>query len=427
MVDKMKLAINGGEPIRKTSLPLPYLGASILGQEEILLLTEVINNKAPFREYGIGSPHMVKDFEKLCREYFNVNYALGTSSGTASLLCALAGLDIGPRDEVILPAFGWLSDFNVLLALGATPVFAEIDSTLCIDIKDFEQKITERTKAVIVIHFQGASNDMNSLINVAKRHNVKVVEDNAQAFGGNYKGQKLGALGDVSCSSFQQNKVISTGDGGVLLTNDPDVFERAVRFHDLGFIRPSLAAQLPYEPKMKQFAGLQFRMNEFTGAVALAQLRKLENEIVGVTRKYFKRIQKELLEKCPDMILRPTGDDEGNCGIAFYMDLITEQRATWFNNALEKEGIRIGPSSGCCNLLAFEYVQDRCQIHPDLPPFGKNMTAENVEYHIDMCPNTDKIVNRMSCVAVSPAYTDDDVTDIIKAIVKVWENRPATF
>lgn len=182
----------------------------------------------------------------------------------------MAGLGVGPGDEVIIPSSGWYADF--------------------------ERKITSETKAVIVVHFQGGTNDMDRILAIAAQHNIKVVEDCAQACGATYKEKKVGSLGDVSCFSFQQNKIMSTGDGGLLLARDPKVFERAVMFHDLGMVRPALVNQLDGKIGEPQFAGAQFRMNEFTGAVALAQLRKLDHAIVDAIVKVWRGRPKPLFE-----------------------------------------------------------------------------------------------------------------------------------
>ena len=152
-----KLSINGGIPVRHNPLPIPYIGTSIMGDEELALLTEVVRTKLPFRDYGDGVPHMVNDFESLAREYFNMPYALATATGSGAFYCAMAGLGLGPGDEVIIPSLAWYTDFMAPVLLGATPVFADIDRSLNMSPDDFERKITDKTKAVIVVHFQGES------------------------------------------------------------------------------------------------------------------------------------------------------------------------------------------------------------------------------------------------------------------------------
>ncbi len=414
------LAMNGGTPVRTTPLPAPYLGTSVMGAEELALLTEVVEKRLPFRDYGDGTPHMVVDFEHEARDYFGVPYALATATGSGSFYAAMAGLGVGPGDEVIIPAFGWYTNFEAPALLGALPVYADIDRSLNMDPDDFARRITPRTKAVMVVHYQGGTNDMDRLLEIARRHNVAVVEDCAQACGATYKGRKVGSLGDVACFSFQQNKIMSTGDGGLLLAKDARVFERAVRFHDLGFVRTALKAQLGDDLREEPFVSCQFRMNEFTGAVALAQLRKLDSAVLDITRRHYRAIRRRLAADCPGIRFRRTGDPEGDAGIALYLDLETPERAQWFAKALSAEGIRLGPSSGCTNMLRQETIQGRRMTHPALPPFGPGWPGEHVRYTPDLCPNAEPIFACMLCVALAPRFTDADAQDIATAIAKVW-------
>jgi len=414
-----ELAIHGGSPVRTTPLPAAYLGTSVYGAEELDLVSEVVRNRLPFREYGDGEPHMVTDLEDLGRQYFRMPFALATATGSGSFYCAMVGLGLGPGDEVIVPAFSWWTLFQAPLLVGVLPVFADIDRSLTLDPDDFERKITSNTKAVIVVHYQGAAGRLDRILEIATKRNIAVVEDCAQSCGATYQGEKLGSFGKVSCFSFQQNKIVSSGDGGMLLARDATVFERAVRFHDLGMMRPSLAKQLEGVPQVESFAGCQFRMNELTGAVALAQLRKLDGSIIGKTQRYFKTLKTYVAKNCQTLKLRET--DEGDAGIAFYMDLETPQRAAWFSRALEAEGIRVGPSSGCCNLLDSDLVRNRVQAHPGLPPFGKGFAGEHVRYDSASCPCTNEIVASMVCVALVPRMTEADLADVSAAITKVWK------
>lgn len=417
--NKETLAINGGNPVRSDPLPSPYLGVNVMGDEELKLLTEVIIKQSPFRAYGKNPPHMVDDFESLTREYFKMPYSLATTSGTSALCCAMAGLEIGYGDEVIIPSLGWYSDFNAPVLFGAIPVFADINRSLNLDPEDFERKITKRTKAVIVIHFQGATTDMDKILDIAKKYNIKVLEDCAQACGTAYKNRKVGSLGDVSIFSFQQNKVISAGEGGLLLTKNAKIFERSVRYHDLGMFRPAFKKQSQDE-HFQQFAGCQFRMSELTGAVLIAQLKKLDSHILDITRNYHKKLKKQLTTECDGIKFRQTGDDEGEAGTALYIDFDNAEKVEWVNKALLAEGIHSSPCSSCLNLLHVDYIQKKRQVHINMPPFGKGYLGETVQYYPELCPNTDKIINSMVCVPVSQNYSDNDVNDIARAIIKIW-------
>lgn len=415
------LAIDGGTPVRTAPWPSRYLGTSVMGDEELALLTEVVKTKLPFRDYGDGIPHMVNDFETAACRYFKSPYALATATGSGAYYCAMAGLGIGPGDEVIIPGFSWYTNFNAPAMLGATPVFADIDTTMCMDLDDAENKITPRTKAIIMVYFQGGIPDIDRLVTLCKKHKLALVEDVAQACGGEYHGRKLGSIGDAACFSFQQNKIMSTGDGGMMLTPDPIIYERAIRFHDLGIVRNVFKQRLANDLKSADFVGCQFRMNEFTGAVALAQLQKLDRMILTITRKAHASLRARIKNNCQGLSLRPVADENGDPGIALYMDLRTAERADWFSKALSAEGIVTGPSSSCTNLLHLPLTINRQQTHPAMPPFGKGWPGEQVRYSADLCPQTDKILARMVCIALGPKYDDAVVNDIGTAIEKVWK------
>ena len=157
-----------------------------------------------------------------------MKHAVGVASGTDALVLALRALDIGPGDEVIVPAFTFFATAEAVSAVGATPVFVDIDlQTYCIDTNQIESRISKKTKAIIPVHLYGHPADIDAILNIAGKHNLKVIEDNAQAFGAEYKGRKTGSMGHVSCFSFFPSKNLGTyGDGGMLATNDADVADK---------------------------------------------------------------------------------------------------------------------------------------------------------------------------------------------------------
>jgi 8-amino-3,8-dideoxy-alpha-D-manno-octulosonate transaminase len=414
-----ELAIYGGPKLREKQFPSKMLGASLIGEEELKELADVVAEKSPFRHYGVGNPHKVKDFEEEAKKTLGSKYVLAVSSGSAALFCAVAALGIDAGDEVIMPAFGWYSVYSSVAYAGALPVFAEMDGTLNLDPEDFEKKITGRTKAVIVIHYQGGAARMDEIISIARAHNIKIIEDCAQAFGGRYKGKMLGTLGDIAIASFQANKIITCGEGGLLYTDCEEYFVRAVRYHDLGFVRPLFREQLKDKSlaeDSKSFAGCQFRMGELQGAFMLAQIRKLPY-ILEKCRKNHRKI-KESFKSSKHFTFRPV--DEGECGITLFMKFATAEEASVFSKALAAEGIPIGPSSACSNLLARYPIKSKKMAQENMPPFGKGYAGEGVVYDSTvLCPNTNGILSRYVAVPIAPLYSDEDVDDIIRGIEKV--------
>jgi len=404
--------------IEKCSFPSKLLGASLIGEEELKELEDVVTQKSPFRFYGIGTPRKVREFEQNVNSYFGVKYSLAVSSGSAALFCATAALGVGPGDEVIMPAFSWYSDFNAIAGIGALPVFADIDESLNLDPGDFERKITSRTKAVIVIHYQGGPAKMDEILEVAGKHNIKVIEDCAQAFGGQYKGRFLGTMGDIAIASFQNNKMITCGEGGILYTNNEEYFVRAVRYHDLGFVRPAFAEQLENKEladQDKSFVGNQYRMSELQGAFILAQFRKLPMLLAECRKKH--RKLREFIEKSKYLSVRP--HVEGDCGITLFIKLPSKYDAEKFSKLLEESGVPVGPTSFCSNIAGNFPVSTKKMVHDGMPPFGKGFAGEKIKYSaINDCPNTDLISESYAAIGIGPLYTDENIDYIIKGIAE---------
>lgn len=411
------LAVYGGAPVRRAPMPPQFIGANLVGEEELSLVTEVIRTRSLFRHYGPKHPHMVEDFEKEACAFFETRYALATATGSGSVYCALAALGIGPGDEVIIPTFGWHTDFNAVVLSGALPVFAEIDEGLNLNPESFEENITGRTRAVIVVHYQGGASKVDQIVAIARRHGVKVIEDVAQACGGTYNGRRLATFGDVACFSLQQNKVITAGDGGLLVTNDQEVFERAVRMHDLGMMRPVFETQLASPVKTEAFAGFQWRMNELTGAVALAQLRKLP-AIVSASRKSFAFLREYIRSHFPGLKMREV-EPKNDIGIALFLNLGCAERVQLFSDAYRAEGLTCGPTSNCAIMSTFPQVISRNMPHKDLAPFGKGFAGECFRYTREQYARSEKIAESMAGIAVLPVYTEQDMCDIARGAVKV--------
>lgn len=416
-----KLVVNGGEPLRKKPFPSNFIGVSYYGDEELKEISDVVKERSPFRHYGLGNPCKVAAFEADVRKYFGCRFALAVSSGTGALLCAITALGIGPGDEVILPAFDWYSDFFAITNSGALPVFADIDETLDIDPADLEKKITQKTKAVIVVNFQGCPAKMDKILEVTKKHGIKVIEDCAQAFGGSYKGIKLGTMGDIAIASFQQNKMLSCGEGGLVMTNNEEYFVRAVRYHDLGLMRPIFTDQLTHREladNESAFAGLQFRMSELQGAIMLAQFRRLDT-ILETCRKNHARVR-DYFKRNKHFKIRYI---EGDCGITLFLLFNTKEEAGRFGECLKAEGVTVGATSACKNLIPQYPIKTKKLTHDSMPPFGKGYDGENIEYDTEKtCPNTDRLVERYVAMGIGPQYTEEDVGDLIKAIEKVDMN-----
>ncbi|MEN6417418.1 MAG: DegT/DnrJ/EryC1/StrS family aminotransferase [Clostridiaceae bacterium] len=413
-----KLAIDGGKSVREKPFPSNMLGASLIGAEELAELTDVVHEKSPFRHYGVGNPVKVKTFEEEFCKVLGCKYALAVSSGSGALLCAIAAAGLGPGDEVIIPSFAWYTDYCVLVNMGVMPVFADIGEDLNMDPADFERKITKKTKAVIPVHYQGAPAKIQEITRIARAHNLVVIEDCAQALGGEYRGKMLGSYGDMAIASFQTHKMITCGEGGMFFTNNEELYVRAVRYHDLGFVRPFFENKLENKAlaaKELSFPGLQMRMSELQGAFILAQIRKL-GDILAKCRAAHAELR-AVASQYPRFSVRYT---EGDCGLAFIMLMKDKTDAERLTEALVAEGIPCGPTSFCCNLMNEYPIKSKAQANRAMPPFGKGFDGENVQFDASKsCPNTDGLVERFVAIGLGPLYGKEEVGDIAAALDKV--------
>ena len=232
-----KLAIDGGEPVRVQPLPLEFPGVHYMGEEEIEAAIRILRSRSLFRFYGVDLQKEVENFESEFAQFLGVSHALAVSSGTSALNTALSALGAGPGQEIIIPAYLWVSVASAVVSHGAIPVLADVDDTFCLDPNSIEKKITPRTTGIIVVHMSGAPADIERIQQVARRHAVFVLEDCAQCCGGSVHGCKVGAFGDMAAFSFQMNKNMTCGEGGCVVRNDLRYHRRAVAAHDLGFAR----------------------------------------------------------------------------------------------------------------------------------------------------------------------------------------------
>jgi len=411
----------GQQSTTKNSMPNinpGYIGPQFFDEREEQALLEVLESRSPFRYWGQGNPTKVLSFEEKFAEYMKTRFALGVTSGTAALDCAVTGLGIGPGDEVIVPAYTWWSDYTCVVHAGALPVFADIDRTLNIDPKDFERKITPRTKAVIAVHLLGTPCDMDPIMQTARKHGVAVLEDCAQCVGGSYHGKKLGSIGDVGIYSFQVNKMITSGEGGAVVTSNPVMYERAARFHDMGTIR-RLFLDRSGPSQVETFAGENFRMSEFTGAVLGAQLSKLDSmlaQLRGNANTIYDGI-----EKLPGIRLRHRPDPEGDIGYAVFFEMQDKAMRDRCIRELRRRKVPASTMSGSVLLPIAESVINKRTRHPDWPSFN-SPEGKKIKYGPDSCRQTLGIFDRFVQVRVGAKYTERINNYIVDNIRQVYKD-----
>ncbi len=393
-----------------------FVGPQFFDKQEEQSLLEVLESGSPFRYWGPGRPVKVQRFEEDFAKYMGTRFALGVTSGTAALDCAVAGLGLGPGDEVIVPAYTWWSDYTCVVHAGALPVFAEVDRTLNLDPTDFERKITPRTKAVIAVHLLGGLCDMGPLMEIARKRGVAVVEDCAQCVGGSYHGKKLGSIGDVGIYSFQINKMITSGEGGAVVTSDPVIYERAARFHDMGTIRQLFLDRTVGPSRMQTFAGENFRMNEFTGAVLGAQLTKLDS-MVAQLRRNAEAIY-EGIRSAPSIRLRQRPDPPGDIGYAVFFEMKDRSARDRCIQELRKRTVPASTLTGSVLLPVEESVINKRARHRDWPSFN-SPEGKAIQYGPDCCRQTLGVFDRFVQVRVGAKYTPRINDYIVQAIREV--------
>lgn len=361
-------------------------GSFVFGDEERKEVMDVLEGRYLFR-YGAadaeGYTHKVVDFEDELKKVMGAKYAVATTSGTCSLLASLAALGIGAGDEVIVPGYTFIASISTIMLAGAIPVLAEIDESLTIDVTKIESLITPKTKAILPVHMLGNPCNLDAIMEIAKKHNLYVLEDCCQAVGASYKGKRVGTYGNIGAFSLNVFKTISTGDGGAVITNDENLYERAFGYHDQGH-KPN---RLGVEVGNRSIIGMNMRMNELTGAVALAQTRKLD-EILE-TLRYKKKMLKDMLSDLPHISFRKI-NDEGECATLLTILFDTKELAEAF---CEKTGGRPIAYSG------WHVYNNMEQVLEKKMPAPTNNVNDRV-YTKGMLPQTDDILGRAVNISV---------------------------
>ena len=263
---------------------MPGPGFYFYGEEERKEVEEVLASGYLSRYGSEDDPqfkHKVFTFEAEFAEKMGARYCVAVNSGTSALMAALVAIGLNPGDEVLVPGYTFIASMSAVIAVGGSPVLVEVDESLTMDPEDAERKITGRTRVIMPVHMLGNPCDMARLRLLAEKHNLIILEDSCQALGGSYCGQRLGTFGALGAFSLNTYKVINSGDGGVLITDSQDLYQRAFAFHDQGHLPLRKGGEIG----KRTLIGINMRMNELTGAFALGQLRKLEMILAALREK----------------------------------------------------------------------------------------------------------------------------------------------
>lgn len=421
-----QLAIQGGQPVRTEPLPLEFPGVHHMGEEEIEAAVRVLRSRSLFRHYGIDLQKEVEAFESEFAEFVGVSHAVAVSSGTGALNVALSALGVGPGQEVIVPAYMWVSVASAVVSHGAVPVLADIDDTFGLDPEAVEAQITSHTKAIIVVHMSGTPANVKAIQTVARRHGLFLVEDCAQCNGGSVDGRRVGTFGDLATFSFQMNKNMTSGEGGCVVTNDLRLYRRAFACHDLGYARDDQGRLNFSDPDLRLW-GQGYRLDEIRGAVLRVQLKKLP-EIINRMHRSKYRIR-EALKKLPQVQLRRIVDPAGDTGCFLITTYSDPETAKSVNAALRAEGIVTYPQ-GISDVVMTEWGLHLYYNIASLVKHGSIdgrgfpwKLAENAglerAYEKGTCPAADSLFERSIILAIPSCLTERDEDDIIRAFEKV--------
>lgn len=415
-----QLAIHGGTPARSRKDSHLAPGGQAIDEAEEQAVLDVLRAKRLFRFFDqTEGESKAQQLEQEFASSVGAAHALAVTSGTAALICGLQGIGIGPGDEVIVPAYTWMASATSVMAVGGIPVIAEIDEFLTLDPVDVERKISPRTKAIMPVHMRGAPARMNDILEIARRHGLRVIEDCAQGNGASFGGRRLGSIGDVGCFSLQFSKIITTGEGGMVTTSDRQIWQRAFMFHDVA------AGERLELPEDEVLWGANFRMAELPAAIGLVQLGRLQG-IVDAARARKEMLMAGIESSAADkgVTFRKIPDPEGDSAISLSMFLETPAKAQAVADALNAENISAG----------ILYLPERRNIHVYahwLPVLSQRAWTDaggpwrwaspEISYSPDMCPRSLDLLGRAVVMNVDPSMNNSDVEETIDGVTKVLE------
>lgn len=374
-----------------------------MGTAEIDAVRKVLENKQ-FMRYRGGEGGYTESFEKSLCEKFGTKHALTVNSGTSALICSLAALGIGPGDEVIVPAYTWVASALAPLAVGGVPVIADINDSLTIDPEDIERRITPYTKAIIPVHMINLACDMDSIMKIAKKHDLLVCEDACQSVGVSYRGKRLGTIGDAGAYSFNQYKNITCGEGGALVTDCDRTYERSLMYHDAGAFTRNYASSV----KEPFFPGVNYRVSEIQGAIMGEQLKRLDGILSNLREG--RSLVMEVFAKTDKFKVIPFNDESSAVGLAICFQ--TEKDALSFK---EKHNVGRLIESGRHVYTNWEPLLEQRSFHPKMNPF--NWAHRKIEYTRDMCSKTLDILSRSVNIGIPYGQSVTKIRDFALKLI----------
>lgn len=385
-------------------------GFEIFGEEEKKEIADVLDTGVLFR-YEFGEQrkgiYKVKEFENNFASYCGASYAQAVTSGTAALKVALAALGVGPGDEVITQGFTFVATWEAILDIGAIPVFTEVDETLNMDPRDLRSKITKKTKCIIPVHMLGAQAKINEIVLIADEYGIPVLEDTAQSAGGRIGGKHLGTFGKCGTFSFDPVKTMTTGEGGMIITDDEKMWRDMSEYHDHGHDHiPNPGAR---GGEGRSFVGFNYRMMELQGAIGIAQLAKLDFMIEQ--QKLHKTRLKEAASTIPGVSFRTLVDEKGDTATFFAFLLSDNEHCQRVNDFLKTKGVgAINFSDNTWHYYPkWEHLLNSSTLAKSGWPFISPQGKRRVVYDPDVLPKSASIMRRTLVYPISVRMEEDKI------------------
>ncbi|MBC8318092.1 MAG: DegT/DnrJ/EryC1/StrS family aminotransferase [Desulfobulbaceae bacterium] len=397
-------------------------GFEVFGEEEKKEIMDVLETGVLFR-YEFGEQRKgifkVRSFEEKFASYCGTNHGQAVTSGTAALKVALAVMGVGPGDEVITQGFTFVATWEAIFDVGAVPVFTEIDETLNMDPADLEKKITAKTRAIIPVHMLGAPARIKEIKVIADKHGIPVLEDTAQAAGGTIDGKRLGSFGLCGTFSFDAVKTMTTGEGGMIVTDDENLWRQMSEYHDHGHDHAVNPGGRGGEGR--SFIGFNYRMMELQGAMGLAQLAKLDGMIAS--QKKNKAALKEAAAKIPGVSFRTILDEEGDTATFLGFFLPDADTAKKVNAVLRENGagaIAFGENTWHF-YPKWEHLLAGSTLARSGWPFNDEYSKRRVVYDADVLPASAAIMNRLLVYQVPVNLSGEQLAKMTAALGKAAE------
>ncbi|MBD78364.1 MAG: L-glutamine--2-deoxy-scyllo-inosose aminotransferase KanB [Crocinitomicaceae bacterium] len=389
-------------------------GTELFGEEERKEVNDVMETGVLFR-YGHDAQRnghwKAKEFEAEVAQFTGAKYAHGVANGTAAITCALAAAGIGYGDEVICTPFTFMATNEAVMFLGAIPLFAEVDESLCLSPEGIEAVVTPNTKAVCLVHMCGAAARLDEIKAVCERHNLILVEDAGQALGAFYKGKHVGLHGVAGAFSFDFFKLATCGEGGIFITDDEETYKKADTYSDHGHTHIGDNRGMEQHP----YLGLNYRLGELNAAIGLAQMRKVPNMIE--TQRRNKAILKDALNTIPELTFRHLSDEAGDSCTFLNFFMPSKEGAKNAADELGKAGI--GAAYWYTNMYHFINQWDHVHNLSTVSKLPVNVLPKPQDYaNLDL-PKSQDVIGRLISIGVSAKKETSEIEAMANQLAEI--------